>query len=199
MFPRVPLAPRSVWRESGARAHTHRRPYKKNGVGSTPMWPNWEPGVTSLRFCRAPGRTQRMQPEERQGEMARRSLRPGLTSRPRAEPGSRRGAEPGSQRRPYLYSWAWRQRPAGGVWDRARADSRNERRWLRRATLRSARDEGCEGGRKACSGEADLRCLREPPVPTLVSGKWRRGSGRRFSPPSSSPARGAQPPTLPRF
>lgn len=126
VFPRVPLARRLVWRESGARAHIlTQEALQKNGVGSTPMWPNWEPGVTSLRFCRAPGRTQRIQPEERQGEMARRSLRPGLTSRPRAEPGSRRGAEPGSQRRPYLYSWAWRQRPAGGVRDGARADGRN--------------------------------------------------------------------------
>lgn len=124
-------SPRSPWRlgQCGAnRGHeptfSHRRPYKKNGVDSTPMWPNWEPGVTSLRFCRAPSRTQRMQPKERQGKMAGRSLRPGLTSRPRAEPGNRRGAGPRSRQPPYLYSWAWRQRLAGGVQDRAQAGGR---------------------------------------------------------------------------
>lgn len=93
LFPRVPLAARSVWREPGAEAHIlTRRPYK-NGVGSTPMWPNWEPGVTSLRLCRAPSRTQRMLPEERQGKMAGRSLRPELTSRLRAGPGKPAGSE----------------------------------------------------------------------------------------------------------
>lgn len=71
---------------------SHRRPYK-NGVGSTPMWPNWEPGVTSLRLCRAPSRTQRMLPEGRQGKMTGRSLRPELTSRPRAGPRKPAGSE----------------------------------------------------------------------------------------------------------
>lgn len=176
---------------------SHRRPYKKNGVGSTPMWPNWEPGVTSLRFCPAPSRTQRMQPEERQGKMAGRSLRPGLTSRPRAEPGSQRGAELRSRRRrPYLYSWAWRQRLAGSVWDRTQAGGRNggdsdgRRREVR--TTKTVR----EVGKRAQERLVTRACKSRPCPRSAVANGVAAAGGASPRPPPPPPTPPAGPSLL---